>query len=167
MVAENKFREDLYYRINLITVNLPPLRERANDIPLLTDYFVNNLKTIYGRDELKISREAVTWLKNRSLPGNIRELKNLVERTVLVSEKDTLEIKDFEKQTEDRKVQNNKFSLPEVGSLTIDEMELSMIKKAMEFHRGNISKVARSLGLSRGTLYRKLEKYNIPYEAQK
>ena len=167
MVAENKFREDLYYRINLITVNLPPLRERANDIPLLTDYFINNLKTIYGRHDLKISREAVTWLKNRSLPGNIRELKNLVERTVLVSEKDTLEIKDFEKQTEDRKVQNNKFSLPEVGSLTIDEMELSMIKKAMEFHRGNISKVARSLGLSRGTLYRKLEKYNIPYEAQK
>jgi DNA-binding NtrC family response regulator len=167
MVAENKFREDLYYRINLITINLPPLRERANDIPLLTDYFINNLKTIYGRHDLKISREAVTWLKNRSLPGNIRELKNLVERTVLVSEKDTLEIKDFEKQTEDRKIQNNKFSLPEVGSLTIDEMELSMIKKAMEFHRGNISKVARSLGLSRGTLYRKLEKYNIPYEAQK
>lgn len=167
MVEENKFREDLYYRINLITVNLPPLRERANDIPLLTEYFINNLKTIYSRVDLKISREAVTWLKNRFLPGNIRELKNLVERTVLVSEKDTLEIKDFEKQTEDRKVQNNRFSLPEVGSLTIDEMELSMIKKAMEFHRGNISKVARSLGLSRGTLYRKLEKYNIPYEAQK
>lgn len=167
MVADNKFREDLYYRINLITINLPPLRERANDIPLLTDYFINNLKTIYVRNNLKISREAITWLKSRTLPGNIRELKNLVERTVLVSEKDTLEIKDFEKQTEERKVQNNKFNLPEVGSLTIDEMELSMIEKAMEFHRGNISKVARSLGLSRGTLYRKLEKYNIPHEAQK
>ncbi|SKB49505.1 sigma-54-dependent transcriptional regulator [Daejeonella lutea] len=167
MVAENKFREDLYYRINLITVNLPPLRERSNDIPLLINYFLDNLKTIYGRDELNISREAINWLKSRSLPGNIRELKNLVERTVLVSETDMLEIKDFEKQTEHRKIQNSKFTLPEVGSVTIDEMELSMIQKAMEFHRGNISKVARSLGLSRGTLYRKLEKYNIPYEAQK
>ncbi len=167
MVAENKFREDLYYRINLITIKLPALRERAGDIPLLANFFISNLKTIYGRLNLTVSKEARNWLKNRSLPGNIRELKNLVERTVLVSEKDTLEIKDFEKYTDQRKPQNSGLTLPEVGSITIDEMELSMIKKAMEFHRNNISKVARSLGLSRGTLYRKLEKYNIPYEAQK
>jgi two-component system, NtrC family, response regulator len=167
MVAEHKFREDLYYRINLITVHLPPLRERPDDIPLLVDYFVHNLKTIYGRKELKMHPKAANWLKNLPLAGNIRELKNLVERTVLVAEKDLLEIRDFESQMENHRSRNTPFTLPVVGSLTIDEMELSMIKKAMEFHKNNISQVARSLGLSRGTLYRKLEKYQIPYEAQK
>jgi two-component system NtrC family response regulator len=167
MVAEGKFREDLYYRINLITVTLPPLRERPGDIPLLANYFLNNLKTIYGRNSLQINAKASAWLKNLPLSGKIRELKNLTERTVLVTDKNTLDIKDFEHQMEGSRTQSSDFNLPVVGSITIDEMELSMIKKAMEFHKGNISKVARSLGLSRGTLYRKLEKYNIPYEAQK
>ena len=167
MVAEKKFREDLYYRINLILVNLPPLRHRSSDIPLLASYFLNNLKELYNRSGLKISQKALSWLKGLYLSGNIRELKNIVERTVLVSEKDTLEIKDFEQQIESGSKASTAAGLPAVGSMTIDEMELSMIRKAMEHHQQNISKVARSLGLSRGTLYRKLEKYNIPYEAQK
>lgn len=167
MVAENKFREDLYYRINLITVHLPPLRERPDDIPLLAGYFIDNLKAIYRRNNLKIHPKASSWLTHLPVQGNIRELKNLVERTVLVTEKDVLEIKDFESQMENKVAMNNSFSLPTVGSITIDDMELSMIKRAMEFHKSNISKVARALGLSRGTLYRKLEKYNIPYDAQK
>lgn len=167
MVAEKKFREDLYYRINLILVNLPPLRHRSGDIPLLASYFLNNLKELYNRSGLQISQKALSWLKGLYLSGNIRELKNIVERTVLVSEKDTLEIKDFEQQIESGSKASTAAGLPAVGSMTIDEMELSMIRKAMEHHQQNISKVARSLGLSRGTLYRKLEKYNIPYEAQK
>ncbi|TDQ09766.1 sigma-54-dependent transcriptional regulator [Pedobacter metabolipauper] len=167
MVAEKKFREDLYYRINLILINLPPLRQRAADIPLLANYFLNNLKVLYNRSGLKISSAALSWLKDLYLSGNIRELKNIVERTVLVSEKDTLEIKDFEYQIESVGKQADYKDLPAVGSMTIDEVELSMIIKAMDHHQQNISKVARSLGLSRGTLYRKLEKYNIPYEAQK
>lgn len=167
MVAQKKFREDLYYRINLILINLPPLRSRVDDIPLLANYFLNNLKILYKRSGLKISPKALSWLKGLYLSGNIRELKNIVERTVLVSERDTLEIKDFEYQIESVGKQLADGGLPAVGSMTIDEMELSMISKAMEYHQQNISKVARSLGLSRGTLYRKLEKYNIPYEAQK
>ncbi|RYZ50429.1 MAG: sigma-54-dependent Fis family transcriptional regulator [Sphingobacteriales bacterium] len=167
LVAQKKFREDLYYRINLILITLPPLRNRPDDIPLLANYFLNNLKVLYNRSRLKISAKALSWLKGLYLSGNIRELKNIVERTVLVSERDTLDIKDFECQIESAGRTSDEVGLPAVGSMTIDEIELSMIRKAMEYHQQNISKVARSLGLSRGTLYRKLEKYHIPYETQK
>ncbi|WP_207429767.1 sigma-54 dependent transcriptional regulator [Pedobacter sp. SYSU D00535] len=165
MVAEGKFREDLYYRINLIIIRLPALRERAEDIPLLANYFLKNLKEIYNRPRLEIDRKALNWLKSLPLPGNIRELKNLVERTVLLTERDLLEIKDFEEHMEQRQRSVQGSGIP-LDSFSIDEMELAMIKRAMEFHQNNISRVAKALGLSRGTLYRKLEKYNIPYEAQ-
>jgi len=164
LVSEGRFREDLYYRINLIIIHLPALRERAEDIPLLANYFLKNLKEIYNRPRLQIDKKALNWLKSLPLPGNIRELKNLVERTVLLTERDALEIKDFEQHLE-RQVVNSSSGTP-VGTFSIDEMELSMIKNAMTFHQNNISKVAKALGLSRGTLYRKLEKYNIPYETQ-
>ena len=164
MVAAGKFREDLYYRINLIIIRLPALRERADDIPLLANYFLKNLKEIYNRPKLIIDKKAQNWLKSLPLPGNIRELKNLVERTVLLTERDSLEIKDFEENIEQRQSTSSSAGIP-IG-FSIDEMELSMIKQAMQFHQNNISRVAKALGLSRGTLYRKLEKYNIPYEAQ-
>jgi two-component system, NtrC family, response regulator len=163
IVNESKFREDLYYRINLITVNLPPLRERSADIPLLINHFINNLKTIYNRPDLSVSKKACNWLKQLPLPGNIRELKNLVERTVLVSEKNMLEVGDFECQIQSSP-KPTVSALPAIGSMTLEEIELSMIKKAMEVYNGNISKVAKSLGLSRGTLYRRLEKFDIPFE---
>ncbi len=165
LVADGKFREDLYYRINLIIIHLPALRQRAEDIPLLANYFLKNLKEIYNRPRLQIDKKALNWLKSLPLPGNIRELKNLVERTVLLTERDALEIKDFEQHLEQRQGAVLSYGTP-VGTFSIDEMELSMIKNAMKFHQNNISRVAKALGLSRGTLYRKLEKYNIPYEAQ-
>ncbi|WP_207533245.1 sigma-54-dependent transcriptional regulator [Desertivirga arenae] len=166
MVAEGKFREDLYYRINLIIIKLPALRERAEDIPLLANHFLKNLKEIYKRPRLEIEKKAYTWLKSLPLPGNIRELKNLVERTVLLTESDTLEVKHFEEHLEKRQGSSSPKGGLAVGSFSIDEMELAMIKQAMEFYQNNISRVAKALGLSRGTLYRKLEKYKIPYEAQ-
>jgi DNA-binding NtrC family response regulator len=94
-------------------------------------------------------------------PGNVRELKNLVERTILVSGRDHLEISDFQAQLQPAPRPSEAVDLPAVGTVTIEEMEKSMIKKAMEFHDRNISKVARSLGLSRAALYRRLEKYGI------
>jgi len=97
MVQDGSFREDLYYRINLITVKLPPLRDRSSDIPLLADHFVNNLKELYNRPNLSIDSEARRWMKKLPLPGNIRQLKNMVERTVLVATGDVLKIADFEK----------------------------------------------------------------------
>ncbi|MER2999364.1 sigma-54-dependent transcriptional regulator [Pontibacter populi] len=166
MVAEGKFREDLFYRINLITVKLPSLRERADDIPLLVQYFMGNLKKTYNRPKLSISKNALQWLKDQALPGNIRELKNLVERTVLVSDNDLLEADDFQSQAQRSAAKSADKSLPAVGAMTLDEMESNMIKKSMDHYHNNISKVARALGLSRAALYRRLEKFNIPYEPQ-
>lgn len=170
MVGKGSFREDLLYRINLITIYLPSLRERPEDIPLLVDFFVNNLRTIYGRPHLEVSRDALKWLKQLNLPGNIRQLKNLVERTILVSTGDVLEIADFEQnyQSQNRKseIRNPKSNFPDVGSMTLEEMEIQMIRRAMEFHRGKVARVAKALGLTRSALYRRLEKYNIPFDEE-
>lgn len=164
LVEEGKFREDLYYRINLIKVKLPALREREGDVPLLVQYFVNNLKKTYNHPELEVSPRALQWLRELPLPGNIRELKNLVERTVLVAERDVLQAEDFKAQAQQSPAKPGDKTLPAVGTMTLEEMEASMIRKSMSFYHNNISKVARALGLSRAALYRRLDKFNIPYD---
>ena len=166
MVADGSFREDLFYRINLITVKLPALRERPGDIPVLAEFFVNNLKIIYQRPELKLSQSAMKWLKTLTLQGNIRQLKNIVERTVLLSVENILDVEDFKKNMNPNPQSSAKSSLPEVGALTLEEMEYQMIIRAMEFHQQKISKVARSLGITRFALYRRLEKFGISYESE-
>ncbi|MGV3558182.1 sigma-54-dependent transcriptional regulator [Larkinella arboricola] len=163
MVARGTFREDLFYRINLITVKLPALRERPDDIPPLVNYFVNNLKTIYDRPKLNVTSAALKWVKTLALPGNIRQLKNIVERTVLLSAKDDLEVSDFQKHIPLTPAAQPLRPLPEVGTITLDELEYQMIRRAMEFYNNKVSKVARALGITRFALYRRLEKYGIPY----
>jgi two-component system, NtrC family, response regulator len=164
MVSKNQFREDLLYRINLITVKLPALRERPNDIPLLVNHFLKNLSEIYNRP-LGISNDALSWLKALPLPGNIRQLKNLVERTVLTNPAEILQLIDFQAQYTPSISRANgaAATLPEVGVMTLEEMEVQMIKRAMDFHKGKVSRVAKSLGLTRSALYRRLEKFDIPY----
>jgi DNA-binding NtrC family response regulator len=127
--------------------------------------FIEHLKVSYQRPGLQVDKQALKWLKDLPLPGNIRELKNLVERTVLVSRHDRLEITDFATQQAMPK-KTNMTAASAAGIATLDQMEETMIRKAMDFYKGNISKVARSLGLSRATLYRRLEKYNVPYEQE-
>lgn len=164
MVEQGMFREDLFYRINLITLHLPSLRDRPGDIPLLAVFFVDNLKVIYERPKLSIQPQALQWLKNLSLPGNIRQLKNLVERTVLLSTDDELSIADFQKNWQYVYSGTSNSHLPAVGAMTLEEMELSMIQRAMAFHQNKLSNVARSLGISRFALYRRLEKFGIAYD---
>lgn len=166
MVAQGTFREDLYYRINLITVKLPALRERPDDIPLLSEFFVDNLKTIYRRPNLKLSAQAMTWLKTLPLQGNIRQLKNLVERTVLLAGSDMLDITDFQRNLTTGTSAQTQKNLPEVGSITLEEMEYQMITRAMQYHQNKVSKVARSLGITRFALYRRLEKYGISFDSE-
>lgn len=167
MVTQGTFREDLFYRINLITVKLPALRERPGDIPALVNFFVNNLKTLYHRPNLYVNKEAQQWLKNLPLPGNIRQLKNLVERSVLLSTSDELGVADFQKNLPPTgSGQKGSAKFPEVGSMTLEEMELEMIKRALAFHQNKLSKVARSLGITRFALYRRLEKYGIVVEEE-
>jgi DNA-binding NtrC family response regulator len=163
LVASANFREDLLYRINLITIYLPSLRERAGDIPLLANFFMNNLKEIYNRPELAISASALKWLQRLPLPGNIRQLKNLVERAVLVSKNDLLDVADFSAQLDVVPTKDLR-QLPVVGSITLEEMEVEMIRKALEYHKNRVSRAAKSLGLTRSSLYRRLDKYQIPYD---
>jgi len=164
MVGRATFREDLLYRINLITIYLPALRDRPKDIPLLVNFFINNLKEIYGRPLLSVTGSAMKWLQQLPLPGNIRQLKNLVERTILVSKRDELEIDDFRSQLELSPVKKGNIQLPGIGTLTLEEVEIEMIKRALDYHKNKISKAAASLGLTRSALYRRLDKYQIPYD---
>lgn len=165
MVAEGKFREDLFYRINLITVCLPSLQERPGDVPLLVNHFIQNLKEMYRRPALEASPEALRWLRSQLFTGNIRELKNVVERVVLLAGHDRLEIADFEAQLQPAKGSRKVPGNTELPLMPLDDMEKAMIIKAIELHNENMTQVAKALGLSRGALYRRLEKYNIPYEA--
>jgi DNA-binding NtrC family response regulator len=162
MVATGVFREDLLYRINLISIHLPALRERKEDIPLLVNFFIENLKEIYNRPLLTVSPVAMRWLKNLPLPGNIRQLKNLVERTVLISRNETLGVEDFQSQVSPV-AKDSKNSIPGVGMMTLDQVEAAMVKQAMNFHKNRITKAAASLGITRNALYRRLDKYQIPY----
>jgi DNA-binding NtrC family response regulator len=160
MIGKGEFREDLLYRLNLITVFLPALRQRPEDIPVLAKRFLESASRVYRREEPSIDDRAVRWLQRQSWPGNIRQLKQVIERAMLMSERDVLEIEDFD-VTLEMDSRRDRDELPEVGRMTMDEMEKSMIIKAMKYYRGNISRVAESLGLSRATLYRRFEKYDI------
>ena len=162
MVLEKTFREDLLYRINLITVRLPSLRERPSDIPLLVNFFLQNLSTIYNRP-LSILPDAMRWLQQLQLTGNIRQLKNLVERTVLVSPHNTLEINDLKANYAPLTKKEETTTLPKVGTMTLEEMEKEMIQRAMDFHKSNVARASRALGLTRAALYRRLEKFGIPF----
>ena len=161
MVGRGEFREDLLYRINLIAVHLPPLRERRDDIPVLARRFVQAIAQVYRREQLGLAPGAVTWLQAQPWPGNVRQLKQWVERTVLVTDRDVLEAEDFQVTAEMEPREAVRDTLPPVGSMTIDEIEKAMILKSLKHHAGNISKVAEALGLSRAALYRRFEKYEI------
>lgn len=163
MVQMGTFREDLLYRINLVTIHLPALHERKGDIPLLVNFFINNLKEIYSRPKLRVAPSAMRWLQQLPLPGNIRQLKNLVERTVLISDKDELSVDDFQGQINLSPLKNSHLKLPGVGTITLEQMEAEMVKQAMNFHQNKITKAAASLGITRNALYRRLEKYQIPF----
>ncbi len=164
MVGEGTFREDLFYRINLIKIEIPPLRKRREDIPLLVNFYLNNLKTIYNRPDLRIDREAMNWIRMQEFQGNVRQLKNLVERVILISSGNKIGLKDFQNQYRNSTLTGAADRLPSVGSISLEEMEVKMIKKALAFHNHQISATAKSLGITRSALYRRLEKYNIPHE---
>jgi len=163
MVANGAFREDLFYRINLITIRVPPLRERTEDIPLLVNHFAqlqvqqNNLKPV------EVTPDAIKFLKTLPFQGNIRELKNLVDRTILVSGKSALTSADFERQYEQSP--GKIAAVKQKSLLPLEEMEKNMIRKALEMYGENYSKVAAALGLTRQALYRRLEKYGIAGQA--
>ncbi len=159
MVARGEFREDLLYRINLITVKLPPLRERPADVPRLAEHFLRLTAAAHGLTDRRVDAAALRWLRESPWPGNIRELRNCIERAVLVSAGPTITTEDLIAAGPVTRSD----ALPAVGSMTLDEIERAMILKSLKHHDGNVSKVAESLGLSRPALYRRFEKYGIDF----
>lgn len=166
LVAQGRFREDLFYRLNLITLHLPALRERAADIPRLAQYFVRQLQATYQRPGLRLGAAATHWLQAQALPGNIRELKNMVERAVLTSPQDELTPADFQSRHLGPPAATTGAALPLPGTMTLEALEEQAIRQSVAHYRGNLSQVARALGLSRGALYRRLDKFGIPYSEQ-
>ena len=176
MVNEKTFREDLFYRINLIHLQLAPLRERQEDIPLLVEHFIRQTCVANGLPIVSASDEAIQYLQTLPFPGNIRELKNLVERTILMStdpsltsptgEGQILSAMNFQAANQQNSVDRGNHS-PHLGgagrgsALTLEEIERASIAAAIEKHQGNLSLVAKELGISRGALYRKIEKHGL------
>jgi len=153
MVSEGKFREDLLYRINTIVIEVPPLRDRVDDIPILTNHFLKTNCERYGRGPMKISTPALEKLANHDWPGNVRELQHSVEKAVILSDSPVLKPSDFVFSAPARILPHNE--------MTLDEMEKRMIIDSMRRHGNNMSIIARKLGITRQTLYNKIRKYGI------
>jgi two-component system NtrC family response regulator len=157
-VANHTFRQDLLYRINLITIHLPALRERREDIPLLVNHFVGNLCAENRLSPVRVTAEAMDYLQSLPYPGNIRELKNLVERTLLVSGKPVLQADDFRRESRSEYAGDGMRTLE---GMTLEKMERHVILQALKRRDNNLSQVAKELGISRAALYRRLEKLGI------
>ena len=159
MVQKKTFREDLFYRVNLITIHLPALRERREDIPLLVRHFANRLCEKNALPKVDFSEGAMTYLASLPYPGNIRELKNFVERTLLVCDKTVLDAEDFKKQYQP--VQLVRESHRSMEGMTLEEVEKQAIVDALEKYDNNLTQVAQVLGITRQSLYRRIEKFGI------
>lgn len=151
MVNEGLFREDLLYRINTIQIEVPPLRERDDDILLLSEFFLKKYTVKYNKPSIRINQQAQEKLLRYSWPGNVRELQHTIEKAVILSEGSLLKPEDF-------------FMRPIVSSkqgksdITLGDMETRMINHAIEKHHGNLSAAAEQLGITRQTLYNKIKK---------
>ena len=155
MVRDGRFREDLYYRINTVTLNLPPLRERADEIEPLVRLFIERYAAKYHRNVTGVSSEALNLLQNCRWSGNVRELQNSVEKAVIMSDDETLQPEDF-KISENQLVTN-----VSTTDNTLEAAEERVIRAAVKKYNGNLSLVAKSLNISRPTLYNRLKKYGI------
>jgi DNA-binding NtrC family response regulator len=156
-VAEKKFRQDLLYRINTVEIQLPPLRERTEDILLLAEYFLSIYKKRYKKPGLQLGPLTIKKLENYDWPGNVRELQHSIERSIILSDSDVLQPSDFMlrplEELDEQKVVFDNYNL--------DEVEKTIIQKVLSNNDGNISKAAKELGLTRTSLYRRMEKYGL------
>ncbi|TYP98338.1 DNA-binding NtrC family response regulator [Tenacibaculum adriaticum] len=154
MVEEQTFRQDLLFRINTIELNLPPLRDRIEDVDLLANHFLNKLNNKYRKNITGFSSEAKKALKNYKWPGNIREIEHVVERAVIITE-------NTEIQSHELHFSSQKLDVTLGKNLNLEETEKLLIQQALQKHQGNISRAAKDLGLTRAALYRRLEKHQL------
>lgn len=156
MVKEGKFRQDLLYRINTVEIAVPPLRDRIEDIPLLVEHFLEDYSKKYKLLNKRVNASTLKRLEKHHWPGNIRELQHAVERAVIMSESNILQPHDFFLSQMDENGENE-----EPETLNLEETERMLIRKVIDKHGGNISKAAKELGLTRASLYRRIEKYGL------
>jgi DNA-binding NtrC family response regulator len=154
MVKEGRFRQDLLYRINTVEMQIPALYERVEDIPMLAIHFLNYYSKKYRKEILSMTPEAITKLKKYPWPGNVRELQHALERAVIMADSNVLQESDF---LFSRKGND----AAEADTLKLNEVERAAVVKAIQLHNGNISKAAEELGLTRASLYRRMEKYGV------
>ena len=155
-VKQRSFRQDLLYRINTIEIQLPALRDRPDDIEPLAQHFLQLFSQKYGRNVQAFSPALLKEMYRYTWPGNIRELQHAVERAVIMAKNDTLQPEDFFFREKNASTEDLDFS-----TMNLDEMEKQLIIKALSKHYGNITEAAQELGLTRASLYRRLEKYNL------
>ncbi|MFP4089477.1 MAG: sigma-54-dependent transcriptional regulator [Cyclobacteriaceae bacterium] len=160
MVKKNEFRQDLLYRINTIEIHLPPLRERMDDLEPLATHFLSMYSKKYNKPVHSISPNAIKRMQKYTWPGNIRELQHSVERAVIMSSKPVLQAEDFFFSADGARQADNQEEL-HIEKYDLEEVEKLLIRKVLKKHNGNISKAAGDLGLTRASLYRRLEKYDI------
>lgn len=156
MVSDDTFRQDLLYRINTVEIQLPPLRERTGDIPILASHFLKIYNKKYKKNLSRISSEAINRLNHYHWPGNVRELQHAIERAVIMSDSGRLEAGDFVFSSKKKKSDEI-----EIQTYNLDEIERNVIVKVMKQNHGNISQASAELGLTRTSLYRRMEKYGL------
>jgi len=161
MVRQGRFREDLLYRLNLITIRLPALRERPDDVPLLARHFLDGAIRAYGRGAVALTPRAIDWLRAFRWPGNIRQLKQTIERAVLVVDGDRLDAEHFVTLADLESPGAREEFLPSPGAMTLDAIEKAVIARCLDHYQGNITKAADALGLSRAALYRRIQKHGL------
>ena len=158
MVKDNSFRQDLLYRINTVELKLPSLAERGTDIPLLAKHFLKIYSKKYQKSSMKFAKETLQKLMNYHWPGNIRELRHAVERAIILAESNILEKDDFLFQEMPPEGGTDNLA---VDSFNLEEVERQAINKALNKHKGNVSKAAEELGITRQSLYRRMEKHGL------
>ena len=167
-VKAGHFREDLYYRINVVTVNLPPLKERIGDVPLLAEKFLAEFCSVHNRDKHGITDEAMECLQNYSWPGNIRELENVIERSVLLSKGPVVDVEALPPAV----VAESKEAMPSAYSTqslkqALETPEKNILRSALNLHSWNRQDTALALQINRTTLYKKMKRYGLEEEAAK
>ncbi len=158
MVKENRFRQDLLYRVNTIEIEIPSLRDRMEDIPLLSHHFLKHYAEKYNKNVSKISDGAMTRMNKHPWPGNIRELQHALERAIILSNSSVLQPEDFNFSTTAGKDAEQPLNLDQFN---LDEVEKLLIRKVLKKYNGNITQAASELGLTRSSLYRRLEKHGL------
>jgi transcriptional regulator with PAS, ATPase and Fis domain len=162
LVAKGKFREDLYYRINVMRLELPPLRERKEDIPLLVEHFINHFKRLRGKNISCVTDGALARLLAYDYPGNVRELENIIEHCFVLCQGEVIEEKHLPPSISPRSTTNEVMA----GEMkTLKQMEVLLIIEALRRNKGNRKATARSLGINKSTLFRKLKAYDIKPQA--